>query len=130
MPTIEISDQELLQAVQQMEPHELDAFIEQALALRTRPRAAKLSAEETELIQRINQGLPEALSNRYKQLLRKRAKANLTGTEHSELLRLTHDAESRDAERASALLVLAKLRRVPVRSLMKEMGIKPPPING
>jgi hypothetical protein len=44
------------------------------------------------------------------------------------VLKLTHKAESQDADRAAALLELAKLRRVPVRLLMKQMSIEAPPI--
>jgi hypothetical protein len=54
----------------------------------------------------------------------------LSAQEHEEFLKLTHEAETCDAERASALVELAKLRRVPVRTLMKQMGIKAPPIHG
>jgi hypothetical protein len=46
------------------------------------------------------------------------------------LLKLTHEAERRDADRAAALVKLAKLQRLTVRALMKRMGIKVPPIHG
>jgi hypothetical protein len=54
----------------------------------------------------------------------------LTSDEHAELLKLTHEAENRDAERAAALLELAKLRRLPIRVLMKQMGIKAAAVHG
>jgi len=44
MATIEVSGTELLKAVQQLGPEELDAFLEKALLLRNQPRADKLSA--------------------------------------------------------------------------------------
>ena len=130
MATIEVSGPDLLKAVRQLGPEELDAFLEQALSLRRRPRAATLSAEESRLIKRINRGLPDEVCSRYAQLLRKRKKRALTGNEHAELLKLTHEVESRDAERAAALLELAELRRVPTRMLMKQMGIKAAPLDG
>jgi hypothetical protein len=130
MPTIEVSAKELLEAVKQMPPEEFDAFIEQALSLRAQPRGASLSAEETQLILRINRGLPEAWCKRYAQLSQRRKKGKLTAAEHEELLKLTHEAESRDADRAAALLELAKLRRLPMRVLMKQMGIQAQPIHG
>ena len=128
MPTIEISEKELLEVVKRMTPEEFDAFIEQALALRAPPKAATLSAEETNLIQRINRGLPVDLCKRHAQLTMRRKKGNLTAEEHQELLELTRQAESQDVDRASALLELAKLRRLPVRMLMKQMGIQAPAI--
>lgn len=130
MATIEVSGPELLRAVQQLAPEELDAFLEKALLLRSQPRADKLSAEESKLIQRINRGLPEAVCSRYARLSQKRKKKSLSDKEHGELLKLTHQLESRDADRAAALLDLANLRRIPIRLLMKQMGIKAAPLNG
>jgi hypothetical protein len=130
MPTIEVSGPELLKAVQQLAPEELDAFLEKALLLRNQPTADKLSAEESRLIKRINRGLPEAVCSRYARLSQKRKKASLSDKEHAELLKLTHEFESRDADRAAALLELANLRRIPIRLLMKQMGIKAAPVNG
>ncbi len=130
MPTIEISRQNLLDAVKQMAPEDFDVFIERALSLRAQPKAPTLSARETKLISRINRGLPEELSKRYGQLTQRLKKKLLAADEHRELLELTREAESRDADRAEALLELAKLRRVPLRILMKQMGIESPPANG
>lgn len=120
---------DLLNAIKKLGPDELDAFIDQALSLR-RPRPKTLSAAETRLLKRINRGLPEALCSRYEELVGKRQKQTLTTDEHRELLKLTHDVESRDADRAAALWELAQLRRVPLRVLMKQLGIKPKPIHG
>ena len=113
-----------------MTPEEFDAFIERAVSLRVQSKPSSLSPEETELIKRINRGLPAELSKRAARLTQRRKKGILTADEHHELLELTHAAETRDADRAAALLELAKLRRVPLRSLMKQMGIEPRPIHG
>ena len=102
MPTIEISGQNLLDAVKRMAPNEFDAFIEQALSLRAQPRPSTLSARETKLIARINRGLSEEFSKRYGHLTRRLKKELLTDDEHEELLELTRQAESLDAERAAA----------------------------
>jgi len=108
---------------------DFDAFLEEALLLRN-PSRPTLSAQETKLIRQINRGLPVDLRKRYAQLSGRQKKGTLTATEHKELLKLTHEAESRDADRAAALVELAKLRRLPVRTLMTQMGIKAPPIHG
>jgi hypothetical protein len=130
MPSTVTNGKQLLTVVKQMEPEEFDAFLEEALASRPRHTGATLSARETKLIQRINRGMPAALSERYDQLRARLRKGALKKAEHEELLRLTHDAETRDADRATALAELAKLRRVPVRFLMKQMGITTPAIHG
>jgi hypothetical protein len=121
-----IANGNLLDAVKEMSPSEFDAFIDEALSVRRRKRPATLSPQETKLIERINRGLPVDLSKRYAQLVGRRKKRRLTEEEHRELLQLTHEAESRDADRAAALLELSKIRRVPLRVLMKQMGIGTP----
>jgi hypothetical protein len=130
MPTIEVNAKNLLDAVKQLAPEEFDALIDQAFSARSRTTKTRLSAEETKLIQRINLGLAPELSKRYTHLIGRRKRGRLTAKEHQELLQLVHEAESRDADRAAALLELAKFRRLPVRILMKQMGIQPPEIHG
>jgi len=130
MATTQLNGHDLLEVVRQMPPREFDAFLEEAVSVRASSRAATLSRRETVLIKRINAGLPLTLQKRYAQLLGRRRRRDLTPEEQRELLKLTHDAESRDADRAAALVDLAKLRRVPVRVLMKQLGIKARPIHG
>ncbi|HEY2251395.1 MAG TPA: hypothetical protein VGH74_10060 [Planctomycetaceae bacterium] len=130
MATIEVSGPELLKAVQRLGPEEFDAFLEQALLLRRHAKADKLSPVESRLIKRINRGLPQSLSRRYAQLAHKRKAKTLSQDELAELLKLTHDVENLDAERAAALLELATLRQVPIRMLMRQMGIKAAPVHG
>jgi hypothetical protein len=130
MATGQVSRPELLKAVQQLGPEEFDTFLEQALALRKPPKTATLSAREGRLLERINRGLPAEVGRRYGELARKRKRRALTADEHRELLALTHEVETRDAERAAALAQLAKMRRVPVRALMKNLGIRAAPVRG
>jgi hypothetical protein len=116
MPTTAHNGADLLDVVRQMPPKDFEAFIEAALSLRNPPRAT-LSARETKLIKQINRGLPLELRRRSAQLAGRQKKGNLTAYEHEELLKLTHEAENRDADRAAALVELAKLRHLPVRTL-------------
>ena len=127
MPVIEVSARDLLDRVRQMPPDEFDKFIERALSLRAERPTSTLSSEETKLVRRINRGLPVELRKRFDRLARRRKRGTLTADEHRELLQLSHEAENRDADRAAALADLAKLRRVPVRALMEQMGIKAQP---
>jgi hypothetical protein len=130
MATGQVSRPELLKAVQQLGPEEFEAFLEQALALRKSSNPAVLSATESRLLERINRGIPDEVSRRYAELARKRKRRALTADEHRELLALTHEVETRDADRAAALVRLAKARRVPVRTLIKTLGIRPAPVRG
>lgn len=129
MPTTARKGKDLLDAIKQMPPAEFDALIDEALSLRRSPRPT-LSAQETKLIKQINRGLPPELRRRCALLTGRQKKGTLSAAAREELLRLTHEAESYDVDRAAALVELAKLRRLPVRTLMKQMGIKAPPIHG
>lgn len=130
MATVQLNRPELLEAIRQLAPDEFDAFLESALSLRNRPHTGRLSAQESRLIQRINLGIPEKISDRYDELTRKRKRRTLAEDEQTELLQLTDQIERRDAERAADLLELARARRVPIRTLMKQMGIGAAPVNG
>jgi hypothetical protein len=130
MPSSATRSKDLLNAIKQMAPEEFDTFLDEALHVRQQGRAATLSAAETKLIKRINCGLPLDLCERYAQLTELRKKGVLTKGEHQELLRLSDEAESRDCDRAEALVALAKLRGLPLRTLMKQMAIKAPPTRG
>lgn len=44
MPIIQIESEQLLKAVEQLPPHELDAFVAQVLAVRAQREALNLSA--------------------------------------------------------------------------------------
>src|SRR5262245_37038433 len=111
MPTVrveaQLSSEELLKAVQQLELPELERFVSEVVALRARRRAPCLSQPEAELLQNINRGLPEAARQRYADLMAKRDEETLTPEEHAELLRLTDQAERLQAERMESLVALA-----------------------
>jgi hypothetical protein len=130
MSTATLDSRQMLEELRKMRPEEFDAFFEQALLLRQKRPKGVLSADETELVQRINRGLPPKLEARFDRLTSKRRRSRLTPSERKELLSITDVAETLDAERALALAELAKLRKIPIRVLMAEMGIKAPAIHG
>jgi hypothetical protein len=82
--------------------------------------------KEAELLQRINQGLPPDVQQRYDELTAKRRAETLIPEEHQELLALVDHIEQADAERVRALIELAQLRNVSVTTLMAELGIRRP----
>ena len=129
MPTIQVQAQltsrELLKAVAKLPPRELNRFVAEVVALRA--RAPRLSHTESELLTKINRGLPSDLQDRYDELIGKRSEATLTEPEHDELLRLTEQVEAWDVERVELLAELARSRKTTLPALMKDLGIKPPP---
>ena len=131
MPAIPIEAQmttgQLLKAVERMPQPELDRFVERVVALRASLRAPRLSQAESELLAKINEGVPAGLQSRYDELIAKRRGATLTPGEHDELLRLTEQVEALDARRVEYLAELARSRKTTLRALMRDLGIQPPP---
>jgi hypothetical protein len=122
---VQVSPDELAEAVAQLPPSERDQFINRVLALRV-PQMAALPQDEAALLLKINQGLPEPVQHRYEELIVQRQAETLTPDEHAELLRLSDQAEQMNAERIAALATLAQLRQTTLPHLMRDLGIDPP----
>jgi hypothetical protein len=129
MPVVEVRSQvsldELLNGVAQLDTPELEHFVSQVLTLRAKRIAPSLPEEEAGLLQKINQGLPPDVQQHYDELTAKRRAETLTPEEHQELLALIDRIERADAERVQALTELAQLHNVSVTTLMAELGIHP-----
>lgn len=91
-------------------------------------KATSLSREETELLLKINEGLPEKVQLMYKELLHKLTQETITEPEHQELLQLIPQMEAKSAERLKYLVQLAQLWNTSVDEVMDRLGIKPPPV--
>jgi hypothetical protein len=85
-----------------------------------------LPRAEAELLQRINEGLPEATWARYHALRDKRDAGTLTPDEHAELSRLVNEVEGWNVRRPEAVAELAKLRGVRFADLVRELGLGAP----
>jgi hypothetical protein len=127
MPTIqvqaELSADDLLRAAEQLGPPELEQLVRGVLALKARRNSPCLGPAETELLGRINRGLPVSLQERYAELVARRQDQTLSAEEQDELLRLTDQVEMLEAERAEALMQLAQLRKQPLGALLEDLGI-------
>ena len=131
MPTIQIeadlSFEQLLSAARQMSRRELHHFIEQMLLLRAQHERGALPIAESELLLKINQPVPVEMQRRYDELIARRDERTLTPEEHQELLRLTDQVETLEAERIGRLIELAKLRQVSFDEVMRQLGLPPLP---
>lgn len=127
MPTIQIeaqlSDKELLKAVEQLSEPKLERFLTRILALRAQRRDSCLSQKESELLLKINHSIPKDVLKRYEALIARRDEETLTRKEHAELLRLTRQVEGAEVERVRHLVELAKLRGVSLEELVEKLGI-------
>lgn len=130
MPTVQVEAQltteELLRAVQQLSKNDLNHFVHQVVNLRAKQQAPSLSKNESDLLQKINQGLPKELQETYNKLLEKRQGEELTPEEHKELLNLSNRVEKLEAKRVEYLAEMARLRQTNMSDLIKTLGIQSP----
>ncbi len=130
MPTVQIKAhltiRQLMKAVEQMPQEDLDRFVEQVVVLRANQRAPRLSRVESELLERINQGLAEQDQRRFDELVARHEAKDLAQDENAEFLRLATLSEALNVERMRALAELARIRRSTLRDVMRDLGIKTP----
>ena len=129
MTTLQVKAQlsldELLKAVGQLEPADLDRFVSQITTLRA-SKETHLSKEETELFIKINRGIPAEIREPYQALATKRKSHTLTAEEHNRLLQLSDTIEKLEAERVAYLSRLAALRHTSLTALLEALDIQPP----
>jgi hypothetical protein len=121
-----MSREELLKAVEQLKPPDLERFVSEVIALRAHRQARGLTPSETELLLRINQGLPPELRQRWDELRDKREADKLTHQEYQELLRLTGLVEDLQAKRVKFMVELAQIRKKSLPELMQDLGLQAP----
>jgi RNA polymerase-interacting CarD/CdnL/TRCF family regulator len=127
MPTIQIEKEQLLDAVLQMPQNELEDFVRQVFSRKARERTHALSERESELLMKINRGLPRETQERLSELIKKRRAETISAEERRELKKLTDQVELLDAERLKLLIELSHIRDVPLEKLIKQLGLKPVP---
>ncbi len=123
---VQVSTEQLIQAVEQLPPQEFSSFLEHILAMRAQRDASYLSSDETALMLQINQTLPLELLQRLDELIARRQAEAITPDELAELIEITHEVENLDATRLIALNALARLRGTTLPLIMAELGIKSP----
>ena len=122
-----IEKEQLLNAALQMSRSELEEFVLKLFSRKIREETHCLSEREAELLMKINQGLPPATQKRLNELIDKRQAETISAKELRELKKLTNQVEKFDVERLKLLTELAALRQVPLRKLIKQLGLKPVP---
>lgn len=90
---------------------------------RIRLAPPKLNHRESELLRKINLGLPQESWQRYHELLKKRRAETLTANEQAELIAFSDQIEIANARRMEYLVTLAQLRQTPLDVLMTNLGL-------
>jgi len=119
----QVSFQDLLKGVEQLEIKDLEKFVEKILKIRARKIAPSLPKKESDLIKKINKPLPKNLQKRFEILNQKRIAEILTIKEQAELIEITTKFEALNVAQLKALADLSKIRQLPVRELMNHLGI-------
>lgn len=127
---INIQMDEVLDGVSKLDTPELEQFFNQVSILLAQRKAPHLSPQEATLLQKINQGLPEALLQRYGELTEKLRAETISVLEQQALHQLIDQIELADAERLQYLIELAQLRGVSLDELMAQLGISTPSPHG
>jgi hypothetical protein len=85
-----------------------------------------LSPAETEVLRQIQQGLPEATWQRYRELVARRETELLTDAEQPELVALADTVEAWSVRRLELARELADLRGVPCQAVLEELNLVVP----
>ncbi|TAE60742.1 MAG: STAS/SEC14 domain-containing protein [Nostocales cyanobacterium] len=121
---LQLSSEDLLKVVEQLNQADLKQFISQVIALQAQRNAPSLQQQESDLLLKINQSIPLNIQKSYNNLIDKRDAENLTDDEYRELLYLTGIIEKQQAQRIEYLIELAKLRCISLNTLMENLGIQ------
>jgi hypothetical protein len=128
MSQVNIGLDQLLSGVAQLETADLEQFVGQVNSLLEQRKVPNLSRRETELLEQINQGLPELIQQRYDALQIKLHEESIMSEEHQELLDLIDTVEQASTDRLQALIELAQLRQISLNALMNQLDIHHPPV--
>jgi hypothetical protein len=120
------STNSILMAVRQMPIAEMEQLVDQVIAIRAERIAPHLTADESALLARVNQGLPGDNRVRLRALIEKRDDETITASEWQELAALTDQLELLHADRLAALAELAQLRGVTLAEVISQLGIQFP----
>lgn len=119
---LEITTENLLNAVAQMPDSEFDSFVEKARKLRQKGK--NISSKEADLLHKINTIYPAEKRQRYNDLYAKFQTENISEKERGELLKSSDEFEILNAERLKYIGELATLRGQSLEKVIKDLKIK------
>ena len=117
---LEITTENLLNAVAQMPESEFNSFVEKAKEI----RIERKPLAENDLIHKINTIYSAEKRQRYNLLYEKFEQENITPKEHQELLKLSDEFEMLNAEKLRYLGELAEVRGQSFEQVVKEFKVK------
>jgi len=126
---ISIELDQLLAGVAQLDTPDLEKLLIQVRQVLAHRKNPSLPALEIELLQKINQTLPDEVQQKYNDLSEKMRSVVITPNEHQELLKLIDIVEQNDGDRLQHLIQLSQLRNISLPELMQQLDIHPQPVH-
>lgn len=123
---VQIGPDEILNVVERLNNDPLKQVIDAAMKEYARRKAPILSPVESELLQKINEALPQKVWDEYRVLKAKRKAEILTPEEHPRLMELYNQIEVDYAQRLGLMVELAQVRQTTLDEVMKSLGIRSP----
>ena len=114
-----------MREVAQAEGLDVPTLARETMAARLREYDPSRALTESELLERINRGFPEAFWDRYRLLIARRRVETMTPEEQQEAIGMSDQLEAWRVERLQYLIKLAEMRHTSVESLMQKMGLRP-----
>lgn len=127
---IEATKSELIQMIENVQNEtvleRLNTYVRNITQVEKKDNPSVLTKIETELLRKINEGLPSEVWERFTILDEKQRGKGITAEEKEELFQLIDTMEIKDAERLEHLIKLADVWQMSVTEVMDKLGIKPP----
>ncbi len=103
---------------------ELNSLMTKVAQLRKQKLPTVLSHLETDLLRKINEGLPDDVQKRYNYLLEKKENATLNDKEYKELLKITKYSENINVQRVENVIKIAKIKNKTYDEIIEELELK------
>ena len=123
---VTMSLEEILLGVSKLETSDLEFFLSEVSQILATKKISNYSKRETQLLELINEHLPEQKIKRYQFLSNKLQEETIDDTEHGELLNLVERIELEDTKRLGHLLELARLRKVSLDEIKIQLNLVSP----
>ncbi|MCI0390256.1 MAG: STAS/SEC14 domain-containing protein [Acidobacteria bacterium] len=122
----QLTADKIIAEVERLPLPELNQLVDRVIAIQAAGKAPHLTADETALLRRINQGLSAADRVRMRELIKRRDEERISDSELRVLTALTDRLELVQAERLAALVELARQRGITLNEMMDQLGISFP----
>lgn len=120
----EISINDLLASVEQLDGNQLDKVIKRLLTLRVKQQITQSPKLETQLIKKISKKLSKAKQKKYEELTQKRLNYTLSVKEQKELAAIIDTVEKIESDKMQAIFTLSQIKGISPAKMMVNLKAK------